>query len=205
MFALVYKDFLLLRKEGMAFLFFALALLGGFLAVEKPAIAILLSMLPAYWSIAYSNAYDYKYGAEAVLASLPVARTEVVVAKYLTGLVAMGLGLGLAALGALVASLSGLLPGPVDFGFLAAAFGSSSAYLSLSLAAYFRFGYLKSRWVTILLFMALGAVVGALPAAPAGGRALAGSLALVLFDLGSLLVLALSCAYSARRFSVKEL
>lgn len=160
MLALLHKDFLMLRKEKMVWFIFLLALLGGLASGSQPGAALLLLFFPVYWATAYSNAYDYKYGAEAVLTSLPLSRGKIVGAKYALGAAAAILSALVALAGGLPLSLFHVVPGRFSPGFIIAALGLCSLFSAVSLAAYFRFGYLKSRWIVIGLFVAPGILVG---------------------------------------------
>lgn len=213
MLALLHKDFLMLRKEKLLWLVMGLALMGGLAAASQPASAVFLLFFPVYWATAYSNAYDYKYGAEAVLSSLPLSRAGVVGAKYLLAAAVSLLAVLLALVGGLLRALA--LPGTaaVSPGFLLTALGLCSCFSALSLAAYFRFGYLRSRWVVIGLFVAPGVVIGILTGTPdlsAGGGAASVAAFMpglrgpaILFG-ASIAALGLSFLYASRVFARKE-
>ncbi len=117
-------------------------------------------IFPAYMAVAYSNAYDFKYGCEPLLACLPPGRKAVVAAKY--ALAATG-GLAVPASALIRALLSafGILSGMPAEIYIAVA-GLTLILSALELAAYFRFGYMNSRWITFGLFAATGAVGGIL-------------------------------------------
>jgi ABC-type transport system involved in multi-copper enzyme maturation permease subunit len=216
MLALLHKDFLMLRKEKMVWLMLGLACLGGLISGAQPGAAVFLLFFPVYWATAYSNAYDYKYGAEAVLSSLPLPKAGIVGAKYLLALTVSLIAVVLAFLGGLLLGLAGPGAGRLMPGFLLAAFGLCNLFSAVALAAYFRFGYLKSRWIVIILFVvpsvAIGTFTGSTGGAAAGGAgsvaALAGffsGLAAPAILVGaSLAALALSCLYSSAVFARKE-
>jgi ABC-type transport system involved in multi-copper enzyme maturation permease subunit len=216
MLALLHKDFLMLRKEKMVWLMLCLACFGGLIATAQPGAAIFLLFFPVYWATAYSNAYDYKYGAEAVLSSLPLPRAGVVGAKYLLALAVSLIAVLLALAGGLLPALAGPGSGRLKPGFLLAAFGLCNLFSAVALAAYFRFGYLKSRWIVIILFVvpsvAIGTFTGSSGSAAAGGAdgiaALSGFFdglaAPAILSGASLAAMALSCLYSSAVFSRKE-
>jgi len=222
MLALLHKDFLMLRKEKMVWLMLGLACLGGLISGAQPGVAIFLLFFPVYWATAYSNAYDYKYGAEAVLSSLPLPRAGVVGAKYLLALVVAFIAVLLALVGGLALDLAGPAAaasagaGRLKPGFLLAAFGLCNLFSAIALAAYFRFGYLKSRWIVIILFVlpsvAIGTFTGSSGSAAMGGAdsvaALAGFFsglaAPAILAAASLSAMALSCLYSSAVFVRKE-
>lgn len=216
MLALLHKDFLMLRKEKIVWLVLALALFGGLASGGSPATAVFLLFFPVYWATAYSNAYDYKYGAEAVLASLPLPRAGVVGAKYL-------LAAAVSLFAILLALVGGILYALVKDGvfqslpaFLVAALGLCNCFSAIALAAYFRFGYLRSRWVVIGFFVAPSVVIGILSGSSglpaAGGRSAASAISAFLSGLqgpailfaASLAALGLSFLYASRVFARKE-
>ena len=216
MLALLHKDFLMLRKEKMVWLMLCLAVLGGLASGAQPGAAVFLLFFPVYWATAYSNAYDYKYGAEAVLSSLPLPKAGIVGAKYLLALAVSSIAVVLAFLGGLLLGLAGPGAGRLRPGFLLAAFGLCNLFSAIALAAYFRFGYLKSRWIVIILFVvpsvAIGTFTGSSGGAATGGTdslaALSGFFSglaapAILFG-ASLGALALSCLYSSVVFARKE-
>ena len=232
MLALLHKDFLMLRKEKMVWLVLALAFLGGLASGVQPGAAIFLLFFPVYWATAYSNAYDYKYGAEAVLSSLPLPRAGVVGAKYLLALAVASLAVALALAGEVVlalaspasaaASSAAAGAGRLKPGFLLAAFGLCNLFSAVALAAYFRFGYLKYRWIVVILFVvpsvAIGTFTGSSGSSTVGGAGgvagVAGVAALSGFLSGvaapavllgaSFAAMALSCLYSSAVFARKE-
>jgi len=223
MLALLHKDFLMLRKEKMVWLMLGLACLGGLLSGVQPGAAIFLLFFPVYWATAYSNAYDYKYGAEAVLSSLPLPRAGIVGAKYLLSLAVALIAVVLALAGGLLLGLAGPKAGAgrLEPGFLLAAFGLCNLFSAIALAAYFRFGYMKSRWIVIILFVLPSVAIGTFSGssggavgAAAGVAGVAGVAALSGFFSGlaapallvgaSLAALALSCLYSSAVFARRE-
>jgi ABC-type transport system involved in multi-copper enzyme maturation permease subunit len=217
-YALLVKDFLLLRKEKMVWFVFILALFAGLAAGTQVSAAMILLFFPVYWASAYSNAYDFKYGSEAILLSLPVSRAAVVGEKYLLGLVVSLFAVLLAVAAGVLGSCLGLLAGGFPWGFAVAALGFCALYSAIALAAYYRFGYLKSRWITIALFVAPSMVVGAVEgsgAASAGATSAGAAEALraLLSNYGGLGIFlaaavaldALSFWYATRVFSRKEI
>ena len=216
MLALLHKDFLMLRKEKMIWLVLCLAVLGGLVSGVQPGAAVFLLFFPVYWATAYSNAYDYKYGAEAVLSSLPLSRAGVVGAKYLLALTVSLIAVVLALVGGLAPALTGAGVVRLMPGFLFAAFGLCNLFSAVALAAYYRFGYMKYRWIVVILFVlpsvAIGTFTGSSGGAATGGAdgvaALSGffsGIAAPAILVGaSLAAMALSCLYSSAVFARKE-
>lgn len=210
MFALLHKDFLLLRKEPFLIFALVLALLGGAAAQSSPASSLVLLLLPAYFAAAYANSYEYKYGAEALLATLPPGRRALVLGKYLLALIASGVVVLIA--GAARALLGLFFPAVFPWRLFVLALGLDLLYFSVSLAAYFRFGYLRSRWVTFLLFATIGGVAGFLGSPPTAkefpgllsGRGSLEGLSFLLLGLGLALFL-MSGAWSLGYYRRKEL
>ena len=95
------------------------------------------------------------------------------------------------------------------WGFAPLAFSACACYSALAFAAYFRFGYLASRWVTMILMGIIGALLGAFATVGKQGSIVASQLpglASSGIAVGaSLLALGLSFLYARRRFAKKEL
>jgi ABC-type transport system involved in multi-copper enzyme maturation permease subunit len=222
-FALLLKDWLLLRKERIviAVVFIALALgvavggAGSGFFTTGSGMAIIILLFPSYIAVSYSNAYDFKYGCEPLLACLPPGRDAIVGSKYLLALAANLLIPAAAILRALSAAL-GLGGDPFPFELFATSFSLSLILAAVELAAYFRFGYMKSRWAAMVVFACAGAIAGLASgaidtgASPAIGIAAGGSargesaaFPLLLFVAGVILF-ALSWLYSVRTYKKKE-
>lgn len=214
-FALLYKDFLVLRKEKLLWLMFFMALIGGVISGARPNPALFLFLWPVYSVLAYSNSYDFKYMAETILASLPVPRSAIVIEKYALGLVAALISSVLAILFGLPLTAFHLVAGSFRWGFPFVAFALCAVFSGFSLASYFCFGYMKSRYVPILLFVLPSVVIGALEgntasisATPAAEKIMLDLLesAPAVFSIlgASLAFLALCCLYSIRAYAKKE-
>lgn len=215
MLALLYKDYLLLRREKLVWLTAVLALVAGTAACHGSLASVFVLFFGVFWVGSYSNAYDFKYGGETIMASLPVRRASLVGSKYLLTLVAALGSVALASAFGLAAIALGLAPGPFPWGFPLAGLSLCLVYGALALGAYFRLGYLKSRWATVILFAIPGMVVPALfsarqtapetsPDLRAGRQLFAHGEALGIALLLALALFGLSCLYSRRLYRKRE-
>jgi ABC-type transport system involved in multi-copper enzyme maturation permease subunit len=160
---LVGKDLFVLKHERIFVLLFTVAIL--FVAVaagNSPWTMMFFGLFPIIIYISYTFSQDYR-GAERLYASLPVRRSEIVVARYA----------GTFSIAVAILSVSYLLnligvralpnvvhPLPVEF---AAYFVALYALVcAASLPVYFRVGVVKARAVMLLLYMLPGVVGGAL-------------------------------------------
>lgn len=151
---LVLKDYMVQKKTFLTVLVYCI-----FIFIFMPQVAniyIMGAVGITYILLQNACIQDEKNKSELVLISLPVSRTELVMAKYLSGLSFVGINL-------IVLSLMGFIfsifvnPGiqliqPIDV-FLA--LSVSLLQVCIYLPIYFKLGYHKGRIVSILLFMVL--------------------------------------------------
>jgi hypothetical protein len=221
-YALLYKDWLLLRKEKSLWFILPLILVGGAASGLQPLSALFIGLFPLFFIGSVLGTFDYRYKAEASLISLPVTKASIVLANYAAGIAATGTVALLATILGLVRLALGPEGQAFPWGFPLASLALGLTFISLNNASYFRFGYLKSRWVSILLFVIPSAGYGALwglsgasmaaispgsrgPLDPAIMLRLLGKLpAIAALFAASLLVCGLSILYSIRAFSRRE-
>lgn len=180
MMGMVYKDFLVLRKQIRYYMVFflvygVLTITGSFGYYILPAVVVVLSMLMPMSSVAYDDQARWdKYAV-----STPVGRRGVVAGKYLFTLITIAASSVFALLLMLVIRLLGLAEIPATeaiFTSLACA-GVALLLNSFTLPVLIRFGAEKSRLISMIFFflifggsMAVGTLLknaGPFPAPPA--------------------------------------
>lgn len=151
---LIIKDFIIQKKTALFGLAYSILLLALFSNTTYAAsVYILCTVAISYLLIMGAVAHDEK--SNIILNSLPVKRSTIVLAKYVSIFV-FGLGalLCVGALGALLKAIG--LPFParyLDFTDVFAAFFSLGLVSALYLPFYYRFGYISSRVFHIIFFM----------------------------------------------------
>ena len=158
MIGLVYKDFLCLRKSAASYLF--VVAIYGLLTVAgvwdgtilSTVLAVLISMLP-YSCFSYDNIAKWElYGL-----SLPLRRSRIVLARYLTVLLALAFSAVLCGLfGAALAALGQMEDWGLYLSSAIGALGFSVLLNAILLPLLYRFGAERAR---ILFFGVLGAIV----------------------------------------------
>jgi len=162
---LILKDLQVQKREKTIFIVLFLSLCIAGILPHNPGLASVQLLLGVYLLIVYANAYDYKYNAEIMINSLPLARRQVVLAKYLSAVifalfmlsVSIPVSfifnyLGIAGSGGLNLTLS------VRFILIALFF--VTVYLSIFFPVYFKLGYMKARWANFISFFIIFGLIG---------------------------------------------
>lgn len=154
MLSLVYKDMAVQKKSLWMVLFYSLFMHAAMFSMEGGAY-VAVAIAVAYIFILGACAQDEKNKSEIVLNSLPVSREEIVVAKYLTALLFLIIGMGASGLTGAVLKLAGfsLVKRFISCTDIVAMFISISLLFSVYYPVYFKFGYLKARYVNLFIFM----------------------------------------------------
>jgi ABC-2 type transport system permease protein len=153
MLTLVLKDILTQKKSLWLIVFYgvfmhvALYSLGDAGAYGSATVGI------TYIFVLGACAHDDKNRSEILLNSLPISRNSLVMAKYLTSLWFLVVGLIASTLVGTVAHFTGLDRGIVDPGTLAIMVFIGLLFVSLYYPVYFLFGYMKARYYHVLLFI----------------------------------------------------
>ena len=156
MISLIYKDMLLQKKMFLFGLGYSLFVLVAF---QNPVFAagsyIMGAVAIAYMLILGACAYEDKNKSEVILLSLPLKRRNIVISKYLS--VFFFTIASLALIGILGALMKGCgLPVPRRYLGVTDILGtivSLAILVTLYFPLYFRFGYIKSRIVNMVLFL----------------------------------------------------
>lgn len=155
---LIVKD-LMIQKKFFLFVPLYVAFLAPVFAKPPMSVVIypMVSAVVVFTLTMNAIVYDDKNRSEVLLNSLPIKRGDIVLAKYLSILLYLALALATAAIFMLVVNAIGLkslvkMPGTADLvGSLAVAIFLGSFIYPL----YFKFGSIKIRYVTTVLFMAM--------------------------------------------------
>lgn len=153
MYSLVLKDLLIQKKTllfGIVyFVFFAFAMQGVGIVIFPASLTAF-----TYMAVVTACAYDDKNKTDVMLNSLPLKRSNIVMAKYISVFFFIAVGLILYFIVSAVVGLTGL---PVS-AYRVTAEGFVGALLSISLINciyfpfFFKLGYTKSRFINLLLF-----------------------------------------------------
>jgi len=161
--SLLLKDILLQKKSFLFALGYSIFVL---IAFQNEAFAetsyIMGAMATAYMLVVGACAYEEKNNSEVILNSLPLKRAVIVRARYLSSFVFVCLAFVI--IGTLGALMKGLgLPIPVRYvrisDVIAVAI-SLSLLTSLYFPVYFRYGYIKSRFFNLIMFLLVFFVPG---------------------------------------------
>ncbi|NLL17994.1 MAG: ABC-2 transporter permease [Clostridia bacterium] len=153
MLTLVLKDILTQKKKLWLIVFYgvfmhvALYSLGDAGAYGSATVGI------TYIFVLGACAHDDKNRSEILLNSLPISRNSLVMAKYLTSLWFLAIGLIASTLVGTVAHFTGLDRGLVDSETLGIMVFIGLLLVSFYYPVYFLFGYLKARYYHTLLFI----------------------------------------------------
>ena len=155
MFNLIYKDMLLLRKTALFALVYELLFIFAF--KEIPQLSLFAGIVGAtYILVVTSTAYEDKNSSDIVLNSLPLSRNEIVMVKYIELFLFAVLA---AAAFIIIASILRALN--IDIGTININLEIIASNLfivvlmnSLYFPVFFKFGYIKSKYVNFVLYFA---------------------------------------------------
>ncbi|AGB17869.1 ABC-2 transporter permease [Thermoanaerobacterium thermosaccharolyticum] len=153
MYSLLLKDILVQKKQ---FLYgILLAAVYSFAFSSNNLGGVLTVFVFPYIFVLTAASYEEKNKAEMILISLPIKRSLLVMERYISVFL-------FAALGAIeyiiVVGVANLVELPIKFSTLTIEpvliFGLA-AYYGIYLPLYFKFGYIKTRWVNFVMFFGL--------------------------------------------------
>ncbi|MGV8983288.1 ABC-2 transporter permease [Clostridium sp.] len=161
MFNLIMKDLRIQRKDKTVFIFLFLNILNIFIFQNNYASTILLCFLSIYLLAVYANAYDFKYNSELMINSLPVNRTIVVAAKYLSVFVFLICAILITLImGSLLHFIAPTLVNKtISINTIFIEFFIICTYFSVFFPFYYKLGYLKSRWVNFIIMAVMGSLI----------------------------------------------
>ncbi|KAA5806217.1 ABC-2 transporter permease [Thermoanaerobacterium thermosaccharolyticum] len=153
MYSLLLKDILVQKKQ---FLYgILLAAVYSFAFGSDNLDGVLTVFVFPYIFVLTAASYEEKNKAEMILISLPIKRSLLVMEKYVSVFL-------FAALGAIeyiiVVGIGNLFQLPIKFSTLtieAVLIFGLAMYYGIYLPLYFKFGYLKTRWVNFVMFFGL--------------------------------------------------
>lgn len=205
MLALIKKDFVIQRSTLLIGLAYILLMMFAF--AGKGTMAIVVSVVAVtYLLVQTPSAYDSRNNADMLLNSLPLKRSTIVAAKYLTVPIYFALALAEYSVVSLAAGLAGLpaalVPAPLSLGLIAMMALAVAFFSAIYFPITLRWGYLRTRYVNIILFVAVMAL-------GSGASSLAGELELwvpptALLSVASALILLVSFGLSVRLYARRE-
>lgn len=164
MLSLVLKDILIQKKNVLISILYIVVFIFAFQGAGNGSISAGIVAV-TYMLISTASAYDDKNKCDVVLNSLPIARWEIVVSKYLSIFVYAAIGIIAYIITAFI--ITGFnIPLKVYSLTFEALIGGLFAIVLLNgiyLPVYFRFGYVKAKMVNFILFFVFffGVMAGA--------------------------------------------
>ncbi|WP_163192824.1 ABC-2 transporter permease [Clostridium thermarum] len=153
MFSLIIKDLLLLKKMVVFVAVYMLVLFFAF--KDMPQAALYTGIVGStYVLVATSLAYDDKNNSDIVLNSLPLSRSEIVLAKYLQIFLYALVGSSIFTIIVSILKLLNIDTGGIKIGFdtIATAIFSVVLMNSIYFPFFYKLGYIKSKYVNFVLF-----------------------------------------------------
>lgn len=151
---LILKDLLLLKKYIFFGLAYILIMIIAFQNLPGTAMLSAGTVAMTYILVVNSCAYDDKNKADLLLNSLPLSRCDVVLARYLSVFLFASLAIIFYAIIAGVNKFVGLplKVSPITGEGVVGALLAASFMHSIYLPSYFKFGFIKARLVSFVLF-----------------------------------------------------
>ncbi|MFY9295427.1 MAG: ABC-2 transporter permease [Caldicoprobacterales bacterium] len=151
---LILKDLLVQKKSLLFALGYCFFLVFAFQSMEGTA-PVAATIAVVYLLIQYSFAYDDKNKSEIMLNSLPISRKDIVLAKYLSVLLYIGLATVAYMFATLVIKMINI---PLNVQFLSLQTISISFFIVSLMASFYlpvvlKYGYLKSKMFNIVMFL----------------------------------------------------
>ena len=162
MFSLVLKDLLVQKKMLLFSLVYVLIMILAFQSQDGIIMLIAGIAAVSYIMVQTACAYDDRNKADIMLNSLPIGRGSIVLARYISVLLFIIIGLADYALIA-IACIIFKLPiriYPLAMEGLLGALFSVVLINSIFLPAFYKFGYIKSKWVNFIMFFSTFFLIG---------------------------------------------
>lgn len=159
MIGLILKDILIQKKTIMISLIYCVlfsVVFGKASGVESAFIAGTFAV--SYLFIVYVCSYEERYNGLAIFSSLPVKRDEIVISKYISVFLFAFIGFMLTLLTHLILNKIGIVNTvpKLSFELIVGLVFSVCIIGALYYPVYFRFGYMKSKFIMFGVFMAIG-------------------------------------------------
>ncbi len=151
---LIKKDFMIQKKTLMLSMILMAFFAMSFAAFESAGLVMSVVAF-SYLFVQGASAIEDKSNSDVLLVSLPIKRTTIVLAKYLSIYVFAALGLAIQAVIHALAELMNIsrIGFPITMDGIFGVFVSVSLIFSILLPLIFKFGFIKSRMVNSLIFI----------------------------------------------------
>ena len=160
---LIHRDYISLLSEkyiGVSILI--CLILGGFLAPLLKSFNLLFLLIIVSSFVTHLFMLEEKYRAEKYFSSLPVKRSDIVLARYIGVIVMMLLYLILGYSINLINIIVGRSDILIPPGYYALVLFITSLLVSIFFPLYFKYGFIKSKLITMTIFMIVGGMMGAM-------------------------------------------
>ena len=154
MLSLIWKDYLIQKRSWLTVFIIPLFMLIAF-SNDPSAAPVAGALAVAYLLIAGACVYDEKNKSHVLWSSLPISRKTIVGAKYLSALTFMVVGIAIAAVYGFILKIFNL---PVSINEITiknviVLFIATTSFTALYLPVYFKFGYARSRYFSIIIYI----------------------------------------------------
>ena len=157
MFSLILKDLLLSKKTILFASLYAFFIMIGFR--QTPISGFSAGLMTVSYLLVSSNlAWDEKNKSEILLNSLPIKRTTIVLAKYLSSALFILLSFTVFLIVLLFFKLSDQPIPPLNPSLFLGILAAQILIFSVYLPVYFKLGYIRSKMVNMLIIIAMFAV-----------------------------------------------
>ncbi|GFZ33569.1 membrane protein [Clostridium zeae] len=156
MFNLVYKDILVQKRTVLIALLYGAVFTLTFSRTDKPeTIFIAVPSVIGYLFVTYACAYDDKNKSDIMLNSLPISRKDIVISKYLSIILYLVIGVCIAFIFTTAVKYLklGNITRLMNLEDVLGCFISISFLCSIYYPIYFKFGYLKSRYISMFMLL----------------------------------------------------
>ncbi len=153
MLRLVYKDIRLLLGTRMILVISGVMCLAAAVTLSTNAtFGYFASIMTAYMMVNYLNSYDFRYKTEVLFRSLPVSTEWLVASRYISTPLFLLVPLCAVVLLRLALAAAGMFPlrELMTAEYAVQVLGVGLLYFAIFLPLYYKLGYVKCRWITIV-------------------------------------------------------
>jgi ABC-2 type transport system permease protein len=150
MLSLIWKDLIIQKRSWLTVVFLPVFMLIAF-SNEPEAAYVAGALAVTYVLIAGACVYDDKNNSAVLWCSLPIPRRTIVLGKYFAALIFMVVGIVIVAIyGIVLQSFSLPILTVKD---ISGIFFTTASFMALYFPIYFKFGYAKSRYFSIIIYV----------------------------------------------------
>lgn len=154
MLSLIWKDYLIQKRSWLTVVIVPIFMLIAF-SNNPSAAPISGALAVAYLLIAGACVYDEKNKSYVLWSSLPISRKTIVGAKYFSALTSMVVGIAIVAVYGFILKItnSPFQITVINSKNLIGIFIATAFFIALYLPVYFKFGYARTRYISIIIYI----------------------------------------------------